>query len=145
VETIPLLLINSVWDIKFKYIIGWLTIIWTCIGIGLRICSLACEYTNNGEVRIELWIGTIIAIGILGISYLTKEKIGYGDGLIILGLSAYIEVWGLLEILLIAGMLAAVTAIILMGLFHKKRDYEIPFVPYIAAGTILYFIGGVLQ
>lgn len=133
IRVLPVMLANSIKDLLFKSIFLWLTVAWGVLGLGMRIyqgCDFDCGFL----------IGAIILV----IAILTKGKIGYGDGILVLALSMHLKVWQLVEVLVIAELAAGVVSLLLLGFWHKKKDYEIPFVPFVFLGTLVVSIGDLL-
>lgn len=81
--------------------------------------------------------GCIPGMVALFITYVTKGKLGKGDGLILLalgigcGLDRVMLVWG------IALTMAAVTGIVLLVLKRATRKTELPFVPFLFWGYVV--------
>ena len=71
--------------------------------------------------------------GILGLvfSWLTKEVVGYGDGIVLMILGMYLSLERLIFIGMIAFEIAGVVALVLLVIFRKKGSYRIPFVPFL--------------
>lgn len=90
---------------------------------------------------------TIMAAGIvpglifLLLSHLTKEAIGYGDGIFMV--TAGIQLGGekLLGILLVALLISAVFSLILLVFRRAGRKTAIPFIPFLAAGFFISLFG----
>lgn len=68
----------------------------------------------------------------LGFSWLTKEVIGYGDGIVLMVMGIYLTISQLLSIGMMAFCVAGVVALLLLVLFKKNGSYRIPFVPFLA-------------
>lgn len=77
----------------------------------------------------------------LGLGWLTKEGIGYGDGLMLLCLGCFLSLQQLLSVCLSALTLAGIAAMLLLLVFHKGRKTEIPFVPFLLAGYGISLLG----
>lgn len=97
---------------------------------------------------LETPLGTIIALipgaALLLLSYLTGEKIGYGDGLVVMALGAMMGIYTL-AIIIIVGMVllcfyslgVAITSILIER--HISAEYKIPLIPFIMAGMVMCF------
>jgi leader peptidase (prepilin peptidase)/N-methyltransferase len=68
------------------------------------------------------------------ISYVTREKVGYGDGWILLLIGLYVGVSECAAVLMSALFMESVCLIILMAFKKVHRDNEVPFVPFLLAG-----------
>ena len=100
-----------------------------------------------GEFDIEKRIIAMLpGIILLIVSMITKQQIGYGDGLIILIMGLYIDIDDILSIVLSSFLLSSIAAIILMTVFKKKKNFEMAFSPFLLIGYGLvkgvYFICG---
>lgn len=105
-------------------------------------------------VGVDIWqiregIVTITAVGISllpGIFFLltsfgTGEKVGYGDGLLLLATGLFLGVYRCFLALCIGLVFSACAAVFLL-LFHKAdRHSRIPFVPFLLCGMgVLFFV-----
>lgn len=95
---------------------------------------------------IDMIFGALIGVILLIISYFTKEKIGYGDGLIFVATGIYLGFWNNLILLWLSTTLAGIYGLILMVFKKKKKESEIPLVPFILGVYVvsLVFNGGIL-
>ena len=73
-------------------------------------------------------------LGFFLLSFLTREKVGYGDGWVLLMIGLFLGVYRCFLILLIGLMSESVVAIVLLTLGKINRDREIPFVPFLLLG-----------
>ena len=73
-------------------------------------------------------------------SLATRGSLGLGDGLIILALGMWIGGMELLISVLSALLGSGLCSAVLLTVFHRGRNTEIPFVPFLFAG----YAGGVL-
>lgn len=85
-------------------------------------------------------LGMSVGMILLGISFLSGEALGYGDGMVVLVTGVFCGIKITLVTICIAFLVMSVLAI---GIFIKKGFYyktKVPFVPCILAG----FLGGML-
>lgn len=68
------------------------------------------------------------------LAWLTRENIGYGDGLVVLCLGCYLSVWEILDLCMAALMMSGFVALFLLLVKKKNRKTEIPFIPFLQAG-----------
>lgn len=64
-------------------------------------------------------------------AWVSKETIGYGDGLVLIIMGIYLPISNLLSIGLQAIMIAGVVALVLLVVFHKRGSYRLPFIPFL--------------
>lgn len=86
--------------------------------------------------------GILIGIILLGISYITRQKIGSGDGLLVMILGAYLGFEGIGVVLLYALTLSAIWSGLLLMIKKVNRHYEVAFIPFIFIGHIGVLIHG---
>lgn len=124
-----ILLISAVYDIKNKSVSVKILVIAGIISITCGICQLYYDSTIYTEA-----CSLIPGAFVLGLSYLTKEQIGYGDGLMILFLG---PVFGLINVLigLCAGLMISALFSAVLLIFKKAGKKEtLPFLPFLTAG-----------
>ena len=68
------------------------------------------------------------------LSFLTREKVGYGDGWVLLMIGLFSGFSRCFLILLIGLLLESMVAVVLLLLKKVKRDKEIPFSPFLLLG-----------
>lgn len=123
------LAINSILDLRRKRISLLVTIFYGLLGVGYQIAT----------DKIGGWMVVSLLPGLLALflAKLTKEKIGYGDGFILLALGCYLNIEEMVLVSMVAVCFAGILALILLVFFHKNRDYAIPFVPFLLCGYVL--------
>ncbi len=128
-----------VFDIKRKKIPVYMLIILAAAGI---ISNFTVGEFDIEKRIIAMLPGMILLI----LSMITKQQIGYGDGMIILIMGLYIDIDDILSIVLSSFLLSSIAAIILMTVFKKKKNFEMAFSPFLLIGYGLvkgvYFICG---
>ena len=128
-----------VFDIKRKKISVYMLIILAAAGI---ISNFTVGEFDIEKRIIAMLPGMILLI----VSMITKQQIGYGDGMIILIMGLYIDIDDILSIVLSSFLLSSIAAIILMTVFKKKKNFEMAFSPFLLIGYGLvkgvYFICG---
>ncbi|MBR3812080.1 MAG: prepilin peptidase [Agathobacter sp.] len=121
-------------DLKYKEIPLWFVIVG---GIGgIVFCIL------EGRVPMEVVLACLPGALALVFSKLTKEVMGYGDGIVFLVMGIYLSLERLLAIGMLAFLIAGVVALVLLVVFRKKGNYRIPFLPFLfLAYELDFFIG----
>lgn len=120
------LLINGVLDLKTKQISLWVTTIYGAVGILWQIYF--------GTMTWEFAFSLVPGILCLLAAWATKERVGYGDGYLLIATGCYLGWEDMLLLCMMAVISAGIWALILCVLFHKGKDYEIPFVPFMLIG-----------
>lgn len=108
-----------------------LAVVW--IGILTAIILHRVDAASE-ETWVTMGISLLPGIMFWMISFMTKEKVGYGDGwvLIMIGLFA-----GLIRcfLILLTGLIAESVILLILLIFRKvNKDGEVPFVPFLLLG-----------
>ena len=106
------------------------------------IVGIILKMTNVilGRYNFKDWIWALLpGILLLVIARVTKEKIGMGDGWVLLILGNYlsiVEIWYVFQIALLT---VTIFSLILLCIKKINKEYEIPFLPFLwAAYTFLW-------
>ena len=122
---------SSITDIKTRKISYWLI-------IGSLPCAVMLHTLLNGVPHFfEYFARFYPGIAILIVAHLTKECIGYGDGIICLFLGSVLNVGVVLIIILLAFIFAALFGAIMMCLGKMKAKSKLPFIPFILLGVLI--------
>lgn len=95
--------------------------------------------------ELDWWLiiaGAIVGGCFLIIGKITKEKIGYGDGLVISLLGLFVGFWNILVILSITFFLLLCVSIPVMCKKKMSKNYTLPFLPFLAGGYFCFLIMG---
>jgi len=136
------LIIQGYIDIKKKEISIRLCFAAAVVFFTLRI-GLILFYTRNKE-EISFLTGLLPGVGMLLLSFITRGKIGFGDGLVIIVMGILMPVKRIIYIILTALFLVSVIGWAMIILGKIKRNKEIPFVPEILISTVFWIIEGVM-
>lgn len=133
VLVLVLLVIASIEDVRKREISGALL-------LGLAVVSLVCGVfsiyrgQNTGfDVVMSLLPGAFVML----LAWITREGIGYGDGLLLLAMGPVIGFGGLVMGLVIAFFASGVLSIILMIFKKVGKRYSFPFVPFMTVGMVV--------
>ncbi len=85
----------------------------------------------------DVFLRFVPGVCILAAAWLTKETIGYGDGLVVLCLGCFLTAGELLDVCMAAITLAGVIALVLLVFLRKSKKAELPFVPFLFAGCVI--------
>ena len=126
----------SVQDIKRKEISAKLLIIGMIISVIGALIGVLIENMSLYDIALSLLPGALLLL----LSFVTRQQIGYGDGLVALILGPALGIEILIIGLLIAFFGSGVFSMILVFVKKAKRKSRIPFVPFITLGTaVAYF------
>lgn len=125
-----LLLVMSIQDIKKREIsnryIAILAMVCICGGLFFEQLS-----------GMDILSGCSIGLCLVGISVLTQEQIGIGDGLVVGALGLLMGGIKTITLLSIASLLMAALSIILIMFRRGTRKMKLPFLPAISVGYVL--------
>lgn len=133
----------------------WIKIfLWILMGI----CAV-CDVTKKEIPLAIIWLGMVAAVllrmqgitegwagwlpmvfsllpGIVFwiLSFITREKVGYGDGWMLIMIGFFVGVWECFLILLTGLVLESVAALILLAAKRITGDRKIPFAPFLLLG-----------
>lgn len=116
----------SVYDIKTKQIPLWAVAVLGAAVSGYEVCA-------NGGI-ISTITGLLPGILVLLLAYVTKESIGYGDGLVLCVMGGFCGLTDTVAILGVALVLVAMAAIVLLVIKRAGRKTELPFLPFLCLG-----------
>ena len=126
------LLIQGLWDVRTKEIPMWISI---CFG-GCSFLYSICMQRSWTSILLALVPGVVC----LMLGCVTRQAIGYGDGILITALGMLYSIEELLEICMVAMLFACAAGLILLIVFKKEGNYEIPFVPFLFMGWMMVYI-----
>ena len=115
-------------------------LLWIMIGIaasaGFGIWRIAEGAVTITEAGISLLPGGFFLLT----GYGTKEKVGYGDGLLLLAAGLFLGAYRCFLALCIGLVLSAAAALFLLVFRRADRNSQIPFVPFlpIGMGAVLF-------
>ena len=125
--------LNTISDIRTKKILIWSA--WVFGVFGLIYGFISAELIFSQTI-VTLLPGMLF----LAVSKVTKESMGYGDGIVVLVMGVFISMQKLVSSLMLALLFAALWSIILMVFCGKKKQADFPFLPFVLLG----YIGGIL-
>ena len=124
--------IQAIYDFKYKEIPLGICVGGSLIGIAFGVV----EHRRIDTIMVALIPGILLLV----FSWLSKEVIGYGDGLVLLTMAFFLSIQQQVYILMMAFGIAGIVALILLLVFRKKRKYRIPFVPFIFAAFLIEYV-----
>lgn len=127
--TIGVMFLLAVEDIRRKEMSWWKLGVLACICLIGCICMPQKDFWSMAG-------GLMIGLCMVGISFLSKEQIGIGDGVVTGMLGCLLGARGCLVMLCIASCLMAVISIGILILKKGNRKTTLPFVPVLLGGYI---------
>lgn len=96
-----------------------------------------------GEMKwFEILPGCIPGGALLLLSAVTRQAVGFGDGLTLAAAGVFLGFFGTCILLLLSLLAAAVTSLVLLALKKRRKKEEIPFLPFTLAGYVLLLVIG---
>lgn len=120
------------WDIRYKEIP-------TIVSIFAGVVGLVIHLTIENDLQ-NMLIAFVPGIVCLFCCMVTKESVGYGDAILLIAMGCLYSCEELVFICSVALVTAAVVSMVLCIGFHKKGNYEIPFVPFLWLGWLLELV-----
>lgn len=112
------------------------------IGIGFfAVLGIVLSFYKPVFSIIEVLGGILVGVFLLLISWISKDAIGRGDGLLIVTCGFYLGFWGNVFLLFYGLLLAGITSGILLITKQLKRKQRIPFIPFLLCiymGMVLF-------
>ena len=95
----------------------------------LRVMGLAGNGTWQSAV-ISLMPGMLFWL----LSYISGEKVGYGDGWLLVMIGLFMGLWKCFLILIAGLLFASLTALVLLAVKRIVREDSLPFAPFLLLG-----------
>lgn len=135
-----LLLVGSIYDLRYYSLPVWILVMSGLGGVAGILFALLGEKGSIAEVGLALLPG----IGAILLAYVTKEQIGYGDGLLLLSIGGCLGMEQVMTAVTVAMAGACVISILLLVCRKVNRGSRIPFVPFLTLGYIGVVFGGLV-
>lgn len=127
----------AVFDIRHREIPLLLIIVGVMAALGIDIW-----WIGEGAVTVvETGIALLPGVFFLLTSSFTREKVGYGDGLLLIILGLLLGAYRCFFILSIGLIFSAVISLFLLLLHRAGRHSRIPFAPFLVLGMGVVFFG----
>ena len=68
------------------------------------------------------------------LSFITGEKVGYGDGWLLIMIGLFMGLWKCFLILMIGLILSSLMVLVLLTVRKVSRNYQLPFAPFLLLG-----------
>lgn len=119
-------------DFKFKEIPLWFSLLGG--GVGIVFCII------ENRSWTSLLLACVPGVISLIFSWITREVIGYGDGIVFVVMGTYMSFSQLVSIGMIAFGIAGMVSLILLVVYKKNGKEQIPFIPFLAVGYGIEYI-----
>ena len=122
--------VNSIRDLRTKTIFIRFTVLSAVTGIGF------CLFDPGYPVTACL-TGMLPGLATCFLAFMTKETIGYGDGIVMIAMGTLIGAGNCLAAAMTAVVLSGVTAFFLLLSRRAKKQDQIAFVPFLFLGVLM--------
>lgn len=128
--------ICTIFDIRKKEIPLILAGVGMAAAVGFTIWRI-----GNGTIfAVQILLSLLPGLFFLLVSWCTKEKVGYGDGILLLITGLMVGFYLCLTGLCISLFLSVFFGVLLLFLHKAKKNSRIPFVPFLTMGMGVCFI-----
>ena len=105
--------------------------------VGLIVMATLSSLVLHPMDVVLMAAGAAVGFAFVLISKVTREKLGYGDSLILLALGIFLGFWEVMILILIAFLASACFGIAMVCWKKKNKNTSFPFVPFIALSYAL--------
>lgn len=120
----------AVFDIRKREIPLMMLIFGICTALGMNLWQIFNGALSMAEAGFALLPGVFL----LFISFCTREKVGYGDGLLLLISGLLIGFYSCCLSFFIGLICSSICALFLMVLRKAEKNSEMPFAPFLVIG-----------
>ncbi len=135
-----LLIVSSIYDLRTMYIPIWIVSGSILISIYVAIINVLEKMTPISYYSLTIFLTIIILIVSVLFRILKLEAIGFGDGLVMISINLFFGGERAIVIFCISFLISGIVSGVLMMIKRANRKTRIPFVPFLAAGTLIQLI-----
>lgn len=114
----------------------WKKRVWWPLAGGYMFFILALHFFQKDITVGGILTGILPGLGLLFLSWVTKEAVGYGDGMVVTACGTALGLPAVFQMLFLAFGLAAVWSGILLAVKRVGRKERFPFVPFLLLAQI---------
>lgn len=133
------LCVGALWDAKKKAVPKIFLLIWGMVSVIYFILEIF-----NGQNILGMLVGIIPGVVALVLSVISREQIGFGDGLILLCVGCIQDIKEVLCMLFFSFVFLTITLMLLLVIRRVGRASRVPFVPFMFIGQLITVFGGIL-
>ncbi|MBQ6806943.1 MAG: prepilin peptidase [Lachnospiraceae bacterium] len=122
--------ICAIYDVKKKEIPFVGIILGGFMGVAINLWQIAGGYLSFVEIGLAVLPGCFFLL----VGFVTGQKVGYGDGLLLVVIGLFTGFNRCALILCISLVLLSVSALVLLCIRKVGKNSKIPFVPFLAVG-----------
>lgn len=111
---------------KIPLIVVWLGM--------LAAALLHIQGLGGNQSRQAIILSVIPGVMFWMLSFITGEKVGYGDGWLLIMIGLFMGLWKCFLILMIGLISSSLIVLILLAARKVSRDFKLPFAPFLLLG-----------
>lgn len=123
----------SIYDFIWKKLPIWIVVVGSILGLLIGIGQI---YFLKEEWSDLLW-GLVPGICVIGMSLVSEDKIGLGDGVVLLTLGLLLGMEATIMAAVIGLFLATLAGVFLMIVKKVGLQTSVPFIPFLTLGVVL--------
>lgn len=131
------LIVGMVLDFKNKSIPKEYVYVWSLVAI-----AYAIFYLINGKSILGMVIALIPGVVSLFLSFVTKEQIGIGDGIVILLAGFFLNIKDVIGMVFVALIVLTIVTMVFLVTHLVSGKSRIPFIPFLFVGHLVCVLGG---
>ncbi len=102
------------------------------------LVALGFAFLRTDSQVADMLLGAALGLVYVFISLASRGAIGIGDAMYLIISGVYLGLMGNLSLLVIASFGAGIAGLVALLIFKKDRKYELPFIPFLLMGVVLY-------
>ncbi len=127
------LLLGGIYDLRFKKIPLWYLLLFLIFGLLSAIFMRDISY-------LDAMFGFLGGVFMILIAKLSKESIGYGDGILLCGMGLFMGIHPLLYAFFYSICLMIPFSLWLLFFEKRERDEKVPLIPFLLFGTMIQIV-----
>lgn len=110
------------------------------IFLAAAICGIALQAGVQNENVWSVLTGVGVGVVLLLFAWITGGSVGEGDGMMIMICGIYLGFWKIISLFMTALVMAGSTALFMIVVRKKGRNYRLPFVPFMLAAYLFQLL-----
>lgn len=88
----------------------------------------------------EVLAGVLVGALVVLIAYVSQERVGMGDGIMLMVSGIFLGFWRNVELFFTALLMVGLVALFLLVVKRKGRNYRVPFLPFLLAAYLVQLL-----
>ena len=129
------LMLNTIWDVKRRQVLLWSILLFGIAGVFL-------VFRFQTVPVLSCLGGVIFGMAIGGCGYITRQAIGYGDGLVIMVCGIYLGFAKTFAMVFYGMLFCSLLSMVLIAAGRRTYKTQVPFLPYLLLGYVCVILLG---